>query len=534
MSSSLLEKPQTPSMERAPLPDATALENKFPVEWMLSSRAALLTTMVGIVYFFFCLKPLHHTDLWGHLAYGQWIVSEGIPTTEPLMPLAKGMPWIDTAWLSQVILYGTSYQFGVAGLQGLYALTVACCAACVVALAYRQTQSTLASVVSLALFLWIDWFQLGVARPQLAALAIFLLITVRTIDRAPSRFDWWGVPLLMAAWGNLHGSFLLGLVWLVVIAVGRAIDLVSRTGTLRSLSHDRRALSWLLIAQLSAVAVLANPYGWGLYAEVFRVTGNANLTALTEWQALTIRSLPGQIFMMIAVCLMLVYPLTPRRVRAWEPLVLIGLGLASLWSLRFMVWWAPVASLLLVVHATAVLRRGKIAWPTVTTISGKWTVVTIGVIWIFFAYSPFGMRLIHHREPNLEKVLGPDTPLTAAAWLREHPPTGQIFNSYEWGDYLLWAGPPNLQVFVDSHAHLVPREVWQHYLQIVEQGTGWTDTLDKYSVNTIVLDTHFRGDLIKQLKKETQWKLRFEDKTAAIFTRVESAASLKDESGSHT
>jgi hypothetical protein len=72
---------------------------------------------------------------------------------------------------------------------------------------------------------------------------------------------------------------------------------------------------------------------------------------------------------------------------------------------------------------------------------------------------------------------------------------------------------------VNSHAHLVPREVWQHYLNVVDVTVEWEEVLDRYGVNTVVLDTQYRGGLIRRLKDDAKWTLSYEDTQAAIFTR---------------
>ena len=87
-------------------------------------------------------------------------------------------------------------------------------------------------------------------------------------------------------------------------------------------------------------------------------------------------------------------------------------------------------------------------------------------------------------------------------WLRDHPPAGLVFNVFEWGDYLLWAGPPDVKVFVTSQAHLVPRDIWRDYLSVINQSSGWNEVFDRYGVQTLLLDKADRGSLIYNLREE--------------------------------
>ena len=447
MSGAVLERPPKTSPEPAPSEssdrgvDLSALEDHLPDGWKWSRRLAGAVLALGLVFAWFCLKPLWHTDVWGHLSYGRWIVSQGaLPTTEPLMPLSRGVPYVDYYWLSQVIGYLTYQALGIAGILGGSSLIITATSAVMLHLGLRRTRSLAFAYAGLALFLWFDWTTLAIVRPQLAGLFCFCVLLHRLTHCSPhapreephhaerdgyaKAFDWWLVPGLHLVWANLHGSFVMGLALLAAFVAGRAIDLVRRTGTLRSLTHDERLRRWFLWLELSAAAALVNPYGVGLYLEVLRFGENANLASITEWQPLAVRELHGLIFVASVVALAVVYRFTPRRVAAWEPLTLVALAVASLCSARFLSWWGPVAAYLLITHGHASLRRW-FAWraaPVPSPRNGKWTIVTVGLVWIFFAYSPLGMRVLHHQEPKLDKSVSDFTPLGAVQYCGKlHP-----------------------------------------------------------------------------------------------------------------
>ncbi len=526
MSSTLVEQPPVEAPpeeqnERHQM-DLSLLEDRVPNEWKSTRRLTACVVVLGVIFFYFCLKPLWHTDLWGHLSYGKLIATtRTLPTTEPLMPLSKGEPMVDSAWLSQLIGYWTISSFGYAGMQGLSALCITAAAGLLLHRSLMRTRSLFFAMTALIAFLWLDWAPLVVVRPQLAGLVCFLILLHRTTSRQPRAADWVLIPLLHTLWANLHGSFLVGVAWLGALALGRALDLVRRSGTLRSLTHDQTVRRLFVWCELAAAAALINPYCIGLYGEVLSFGQQANLASLTEWQVLDVRSPHGMIFIATIVVLVGLYRITPRRVASWEVLTLVGLSIASLWSARFMVWWAPVAALLLVTHARASLHRWM-PWQASLAPSprtGKWSLVSVGLAWIFFAYSPLGMRVMHHREPAGDRALSSFTPIAAVNYLKDHPPQGQVFNTYEWGDYLQWAGPEGVQIFLNSHAHLVPRDVWLHYLQVIGEADGWADILDRYGVNAILLDHLNRNGLIKRLKDDPKWKIGYDDKLAIVFVR---------------
>lgn len=504
------------------LPDATHLEDRMP-EWLKMPRQlAGITAAIGFVFAFFSYRPIWHTDIWGHLAYGRFLWTTGhLPATEPLMPLAKGIPFVDTSWLSQIIGYQMHHLFGVPGLQFLYAVSIVLCAGLLVGRLHVRTRSAGWSLAGVAVFLWINWQQFLVIRPQLAGLACFVALLTLLTSRTRHRADWIFVPILFAAWANLHGSFPVGLAMLCAFGLGRAADVLRRTGKLRSLWKDRRVRRYCLLIELAAAAVLLNPYGFGLYKQVVLFSRSANLQALTEWDPLTLTMRQGRTFAIVAVALMFLYRLTPRRITATEVLLLIGTGAAALWASRMIVWWGPVAAYYFALHGHAVIKRfrRKRIEPDPAPRSGTWAVVSLGLAWICFAYTPFGTTLLHGRQGELERSVSKGTPLGVTAYLREHPPRGLVFNTYEWGDYLLWAGPKQMQVFVATHVQFLPEKVWQHYLEVINVTAEWEDVLDRYGVNTVVVDTAERAALISLLRRDSHWRLAYTDRQAVVYVR---------------
>ncbi|MCH8827950.1 MAG: hypothetical protein IID45_00070 [Planctomycetes bacterium] len=521
--------PQTsPADAPAQFPDASLLENRMP-DWFRAPRVAAGFVLVfGLLFCFFSYRPVWHTDVWGHLAYGRLIWESGtIPESEPFMPLASGVPMTDTAWLSQIIGYGAHQLFGIAALQFLLAAAITACVGILAYRSYRRTGSFPLTLAGCGLFLWVEWQQLIGIRPQLAGLVCFLMLFALLTSRHWQRANWFLIPLLFAGWANLHGSFPVGLGLLAVYCVGRGCDVVRRnrrttwSGRFFAAFRDRKVRRYFLLLELAAAAVLLNPYGVGLYTAVLQFSHSPNLSVLIEWDPLVLRMAQGQAAAAAAVILIVLYRISPRRVSFIEPLLLLGLGGAMLWTSRMIVWWAPVAVYYAVLHGSAVLRQRRTsqALPEPSPSNSLWAVVSLGMIWIFFAYTPFGFRVVHGLESTPQQSLSAQTPIAAVDYLNDNPPRGQIFNTYESGDYLVWKGPPSLQVFVTSHAHLVPREVWEDYLRIIRLDAGWETTLDRYGVNTVVLNPAVNDELAEQLRSKADWQIAYEDNRSVIFVR---------------
>lgn len=511
-------------------PDPSVLQDRVP-DWLKASRTtAVMAALLGAAFMLlsYCVD-VWHTDVWGHLAYGRWIDQTGaVPATEPLMPLARGVPMIDTAWLSQWIGYQACERWGVTALQFLLAAPITATIAVLSIALLRRTGCTIAAILAVAAFGWLNWGPLMIVRPQLAGVLCFTLLLSWLTSAAWRRWYWIAVPALFAAWANLHGSFPMGLLLLGGLCAGRSIDVGWRMRSGRAVAEDRAARRLFLLLELAAAAALANPYGLRIYAEVLNFSSNPNLKDLVEWDPLTIRVPFGQAAAVIAVALCFVYRLTPRRVRAAEVLLLFGLGAMALWHSRMLVWWSIVAAYYLALHAAALWRRRRPVEHLPSPRSGKWSVVTAGLIWISFAYTPFGLTLLHGGPADPEaaaeqfrRSVSAQTPIDAVEYLKTKRVHGQIFNTYEWGDYLLWAGPEHVRVFAASHAHLLPSEVWDDYMRTAYAGEGWDMNLDRYGVNTVLVDQQWRSALIRKLKADEDWDVGYEDNTAVVFLRRE-------------
>lgn len=495
--------------------------------WKPAPRVlAGFVAVVGVVFWLYCRQPLYHTDLWGHLAYGRLIWQTGaVPATEPFMPLAREVPFVDTAWLAQVAGFLAISQWGPPAIQFLHALAIAVCFGILAHTLYRRTHSVFFTVAGLAVFEALNWFQFRIVRPQMAGLVCCAVLLAMLTARRWNSFFLVAIPLTLAVWANLHGSFVVGLGFLGCTCLGRVIDVWRRTKRLAAPWRDHRLRRLLLMTALAVVATLLNPYGARLYAEVLAISRNPNLGRLIEWQALGLRSVQGEIASGLAVALVVAYTLSRRRIPAGEVLALVGLGAAAFCSARMILWWAPVATGCFVVQAHAAWRRFRpsrnVSWSSPR--SKIWTAAAAALAIVTFATTPFGLRLFVGRAPELKSSVSEQTPVAATAWLTENHPVGQVFNTYEWGDYLVWAGPPNIPVFVTSQAHLVPREVWRDYLAVVSVADGWEKLLDRYHVETVVVDKLKRSALIARLRISRAWAVVFEDDVAVIFALRESS-----------
>ncbi|QDT17123.1 hypothetical protein CA12_32350 [Alienimonas californiensis] len=470
-------------------------------------------------------RPLYHADLWAHLAYGRHIRATGeVPATEPLMPLSAGEPFVNFAWLAGV--FG-SWLYDLAGPEGLRlagGLLTALAVGGVGPAARRRARAPWAGWIAGAAFLFVAWFQLfafppwsaplgpQMLRPQTLGVVLFAALLAATpIPRRPG-WRWALLPLVFLLWTNLHGSWPLGLVWL-------AADLLNRIGRLGPAAwrsgRMRRAAG---LVALCAAACCVNPLGPWAYVEALTFGGHPNLADVIEWRPLTWEMNQGRAFFLAAALLAVVARLSPRRIGWGEALVLVGFALAACRTSRWLLWWAGPAALFLGVHVAAIVQA---RWPQAlraTRCRGSSWAWAAGLV-LGVALSPPSWNLARGERATADS-LAFGTPVRAAAYLRAHPPAAQLFHAHAFGDFLLVAGPSDVAIFVGSHAHLIPPQVWNDARALSTAAPGWEDRLELYGVTTLMLSPREQPALLVAARRSSRWRQVYGDQTAVIFERV--------------
>jgi len=520
-----------------PRPTSPALPPAAP--WRgLSPGAAASGTIAAVAGLVFSRVPLRMTDLWGHLAYGRWIAQHGPPTAEPLLPIVQVGPYVDSAWLAQWLWYRLDEVTGPAGLQCLHAGLVLLTGWLLAWAGARQTRSWWGGTIASLFWFATNWFQLQVIRPQLWGCLCGALTLVWLCGRGPHRpRPAWLIPIFLL-WANLHGSFVVGWLWLA-LATGSLWMETLRSVRLRPDSptalapRDVRARQLLWGVILALATVWINPYGGQLPAAVLDVAAHPNLRDLSEWQPLRPGSRQGLIFVssliLIALAAVgrLIEGLSQRRpasrwfapTPAWLALSGLILALATVRSARFIVWWGPIGGLWLATLLSGRSWSDRSHWWNQPRLA--WWLVPALASGIALGRSPLGTWWRTRQRPPLAEMVEAQTPLAIAEFLRAHPQPGFLFCPLEWGDYLQWRVPqsPAMPILFGSHVHLLPPDLWRDYLAVVRRSADWSTVLDRLEVQTVVLDRAGRPGLMAEIDQHPGWQRVYEDGLGAIWHR---------------
>jgi hypothetical protein len=512
----------------------------------LDHRPVLMTGVLACFLTALCLVlnhlPLWHTDIWAHLKFGQWIHQNGrLPECEPFSAWSNTQPYVPMAWLSQVILsqvydsgatlampsepYEGVRAAGVDALRCLGAVLVACRFLMLFGAYRRLSQSSILGLLGILFCLSLSLTHIDVLRPQVFGEFCLALMLFATCKPLPSKLASWLVPLLLALWANLHGSFLNGLLMLLGVMASRFFQELreSRGVDFKTLYHSPSMRRFFRMFYLSVFAVsFLNPF-WSFhwFAATWEFAGNPNVATMDEWQRLDWQSPSGWAFLGSLLVILGTHLLARRRgtggINFGHWLLILCFGLQVVFYQRMLPWWAMLAPyvcmgpwkrLLDSVPLSPVPATGK-AWKS-------WALALIAV-WVAFAWSTAGSLLLQHQAAPLERSLHPGTPrlLAQAAWrtpLITIPKEltaalkanhGPIFCSETLGDYLLFtsAGQP----IVYSHVQLFPAEHWQRCLLVKEGKEGWQRVLQSWNARILLVEVELHPQLCQQVRKDKEW-----------------------------
>jgi hypothetical protein len=108
-------------------------------------------------------------------------------------------------------------------------------------------------------------------------------------------------------------------------------------------------------------------------------------------------------------------------------------------------------------------------------------------------------------------------PVGAVAYMRSAHVTGRLFNDYGFGGYLVHE-LPSAPVFVDGRSDLYGGRFLDEYQRIAAAAPGWDEQLRRARVRTAVVARGSGIDAALRARSE-EWRLRYQDGLAAVFTR---------------
>lgn len=440
----------------------------------------IITYAVVFILFFVISFMSLDPDFGWHLAAGNYFLHHGFPATDIFTYTASDFPWVSHEWLNDVLVYCVYMVGGFPLLSVVFALLWTGA----IWLVSRKLPTALILIAVLALLPFV-----GIR--ALTWSVLFLAVLIVLVKFKNGKYTLL-LPLLFLLWANLHGSFVIGFAYLGYQAfVARSLRLV-------------------IVGLLSVAITFINPYGYRLYEEILSTIMDPSLTArISEWQS---------------------FGTVPTAV----PYVMVWFGVTAYGMRHTWKKWRTYLRLDILFFIASISHLRQL--PLFIIISLPFTAQGIadiaamipkqldrprrrfiaGVAILFAAISvTCGVMAYHDSSLQREALY----PTRAVAYLQQHPCSGNLYNSYNYGGYLIWK-LPSQKVYIDGR---MPS--WSHqgqkymddYFKFSDDSNYRNDQIAKYSIACAIVVDANQG-LIDALKGDG-WRIAVQDDYSTLLLK---------------
>ena len=409
----------------------------------------LTVALLYIIFWYFCWNILEPDFGW-HLVSGDYFRQHWVPLHDIFTYTAPGFAWIDHEWGSDV-LTSVLYQLGGYALLTTVFAGIWTAAICL----FRRRMSL--GVLLAAQLAILPYMAVRPVAWTVLLMALLLELVQRTY-----KSNWQPLvifPLIFLLWANLHAGFISGL------AVLGYFCLIYRQKL------------WWSVLLLSAAVTLINPYGLRLYIEIGRTMFDPALHAkVTEWSSfhLTPKTWPIIVIWAVAFGLFIRRRLSPQMGVAAIML------LASISATRNVPLFVVAA-----LRDLDIFHQDFVKLPSRIQKLGRAAVIgfaTIALTSVFIVFAVNHFRLTSAREARY--------PHQSVAYLQQHPCTGNVFNHYDFGGYLIWK-LPGTKVYIDgrmpSWRDANGRAYMEHMSDIMSKPAAIRQEFAQYDIRCAVL-----------------------------------------------
>ncbi len=473
-----------------------------------------------IVIWMTSLSTLPALDFWWHLKAGEIVVAtRSIPTRDLFSFTAAGQPYFLQNWLAGVIFYLVYSAGGPPLVIFLHTLVLLAAALPLYLLAIRRASGIQNAIAATCLAVIPLVFHSQI-RPQVFSFLLFAWFWFILLEFRSHRTQLlWFLPLLMVAWVNLDGAFVLGIALIVLFL---ALDLVARffgepecyTGS------ERRSLVSVLV--VTCAATLLNPQSIGVYDSVVKAIWHpAALERVTEWQSPEIRQ-SSDVVRFFGPFFLGSFILIRSKIRSGvrDIGMFLTFALLALSARTNGAWFAMVAGPLVASHLKIGRHREPAVFPS--SFHRHISLLVAAFLIVCTALSlPWIQQLITGRSPE-RLFLDAKLPVRAADFVAAKRLEGRMFHPESYGDYLIWRLWPRQHTFIDSRALIFSRDVTRDYFEILSGAVDWEIRVHKYQIQYLLLDrtSTDQKKLVGAARKAPQWQVLYEDERSVLFSRA--------------
>jgi len=452
-----------------------------------------------------------------HIRTGEYILETfSIPKYDIFSFSTPSNEWINTAWLSDVVMHLLHRPFGLTGVVIFFAFLISFVYPLLFKI-IRQYGVNIIFTTLIVLFVLICSQIHWLARPHIFSW-ILLLIWYYLLDSFwySHRNYLYFLPPIMLLWINLHGSFALGFMIIVIYLLGSLIRIL-RAVDKQLYIKKAKFLGLTTIACL--IFSFINPSNYHTLLYPFKLVSERFIMDHVD-EFLSPNFHYAMAFEFFLLLMIVIFVISRNRLNFIEIILALVFTHMALYSRRFIPVFSIIIAPILAKHAEAILkesdgrfasflkkRANKIAATDASVKGYIWIVIAIIVVTV-------GAKggLLNYGFDDKKK------PVAAVEFMKRESLKGNMFNNDEFGDYIIYSAYPQYRVFIDGRIGAVYDEKrLKEYSRVIFFESGWEGIIEKYNIKWIIFDTN--SILSRFLLEKKEWHLIYSDKVANIFVR---------------
>jgi tetratricopeptide (TPR) repeat protein len=481
-----------------------------PSAWALGALAIFWTTTFNIM----------DRDFWWHITAGKVLLDSGWISIDPFAYTRAGLPYLAThEWLAQIVLYLIHDAFGSTGII-LFRGIVACAAVGLLLPLARR-----ASILALLPATWAIVITKGsfLERPQLFTFvffSLFLLLSFRFLDTHRLRTKIHLCIALVVAellWVNMHGAAaLLG------CAIVTFAFLQETWNWRKDRTNEQRTTVALLFGTLvtMAVVLVLPPNGWSTIGYLNSLLHDQTIVYIAEWRARDFSLYITELWPFWILALSSLW--FADRHRIFSAFVLLMTAYASRQAFRHEILFV-LASLSLCFYHTSTSERAKRLRERIVERKKSSAAVTLIAI-LLLARVAYVRSMDFERQDGLHGFGEFDLARGAYDFLERENITGNMFNTYGIGGYLIHRGYPERKVFIDGRNVDYGMDFMTRTYAAGVNRDEWDHLVERYAIDYAIIDY----DAIREqdrlpygaiLDEHPDWSLVYLDDWVAVYLR---------------
>jgi len=504
----------------------------------LMTRLWVLVILAGLLALG-CAWPLPPNDLWWHVRVGSDILDSGhIPRHDVYSLTERGQPFFYQSWLAEVLMAGLMRLGGVRLLVFVRVVILADLFGSVMLLCWWAGERNRWAAIPATLGAILLGVSNQTVRPQLFAYPLFIAVYawLWRYRRSGVGRSVWCIPVLIAIWANVHGSFALGLGLIVLVFLGEllsyALPALGGQSALARPEARAKLKGLALVALLSTAAVLLNPRGVGIAGYVADLLTDAPSQSFgIEWQPLDPRAGLGIVFYPFLLSVVAALALARPPVALTDLLLVVVFAWLGASGVRYAVWFGLVSAPILSEALSRLPREDLARWrrwllrhPLGRRLvyggargypGFRWLVVGSMVALLLLA----GGFLFFYPDETL--WLTHDTGVAAVDFMEESGLQGRLFNELARGSYLIWRLGPAQPVFIDPRFELYSFEHFKAYRALSRAEGDVASLLAEYDFALLLLDREWQAPLVEFVDGQPErWTRAYEDAYTLLYRRA--------------